>query len=529
LKIAIKIVLLLLMATYLLTAQTAIFPPGSGTSSDPYKIATLQNLRWLSQADSVWDDNAYFIQTEDIDAGDADTWSKTGFSPIGNNYKPFQGHYNGNGHVIKKLHIILSQDYIGLFGYTKNATIDSIGLPDISISGANYVGGLVGYNSSSTISGSYVTGAILNVNGDVGGLVGVNDHSIIANSYAIVNVTGKFTLGGLIGHNKTSSNVINSTASGDVYGTNTIGGLIGKNDSSTVSYSSAAGNISGTQAFVGGLIGANYRSKVSNSYATGIVSGTNVDIGGLIGGNRESSTVINTYATGSVSGLGGVGGLVGINEYNSSISNSYSIGRVSASSEFGGFVGINYTSKITSCYWNTETSRITTGIGNDYGNNQIVNALTKTQMMQKNSFVSWNFDSIWSINEGTSYPSLISVNEPTAVNNFTPFTTNGESLKNAPSLTIKSENPMSNISGKVTFSIRTSGPSDLHLRICTITGKLLYQKQINSNSYEENVNMTWNLQNNRGQRAGNSVYLISVKVQNRTNGSTHLLAAKMIR
>jgi len=516
------------MATYSLYAQKAIFPLGSGTSSDPYKIATLENLFWLSHTDSVWDDNAYYIQTDDIDAGDTENWGVKGFSPIGNNSKHFQGHYNGKGHSIKKLNVDASS-YAGLFGYTKNATIDSLGLTDIIISGYDYVGGLVGYNSSSTISDSYVTGTISDANNDIGGLVGVNDYSTISNCNVTVTVAGQASIGGLIGHNKSSSTVLSSTAAGNVAGTNCIGGLIGKNDSSTVSYSSAAGNISGTQAFVGGLVGVNYTCIVSNSYSTGIVSGTNVNIGGLIGGNRTYSKVINTYATGNVSGPVGVGGLIGINEYNSSIANSYSTGRVSATSEFGGFLGVNYQSKINNCYWNTETSKITTGIGNDYGNNQAVNALTITQMKQQNSFVGWDFDSIWSINEGKSYPLLISVNAPTAVNNFTPYTIKGYSLTIAPTLTIINENIMSHLSGKVSFSIGTSGPSDMHLMLYTIAGRLLYKNQIYSNNYEKTLNITWDLQNNKGQHTGNGAYLLTAKVHNRKDGSTHLLTAKIIR
>ncbi len=517
-KIAIRIFLLTLVVIYPLYTQTAILPLGSGTSLDPYKIETLENLFWLSQTVSIWDDNAYFIQTNDIDAGDTENWGVKGFSPIGNQSKQFQGQYNGKGHIIKKLHVDASS-YAGLFGYTKNATIDSLGLTDIIISGYDYVGGLVGYNSSSTISDSYVTGTISEANNYIGGLVGVNDSSTISNSYVVVTVSGQASIGGLIGRNKSSSTVLNATAAGNVSGTNSIGGLIGENDSSTVSYSSAAVNVSGTQAFVGGLVGVNYTSIVSSSYSTGIVSGTNVNIGGLIGGNRLYSKVINTYATGDVTGTAGVGGLIGINEYYSSVANSYSTGRVSESSESGGFLGVNYMSEVINCYWNTETSKTTTGIGNDYSSSQTVNALTITQMKEKNSFTSWDFDSTWSINEGNSYPLLLSVDVPTAVNNFHPNSTNGYSL------IIKNENTISHISGKVTFSIATAGPSDVKLMIYNMAGRLLYKNNINSNSYEKTVDITWN----QRKLEGKGVYLVAARVYNRKDGSTHLLTTKMIR
>jgi hypothetical protein len=532
LTITIKTAVLLLFATYSLYAQMTTVPLGSGTISDPYMITSLGNLFWLSQTDSVWDKNAYFIQTDDIDAGDRedDDMRMSGFfHPIGNRSRYFQGHYNGKGHVIKELYVDVSNDYVGLFGYTKNATIDSMELFDIRIAGYDYVGGLIGYNSSSVISNSHVTGTIWHANNSVGGLVGVNDCSTISNSSATVTVVGQAKSGGLIGHNKSSSIVLHSTAAGNVYGTNDVGGLVGNNDSSTISYSSAAGNISGSQAFVGGLIGENFTSIVSNCYSTGIVSGSNVDVGGLIGGNRSSSKVINTYATGNVSGSAGVGGLIGINEYNSSIANSYSTGSVSASSESGGFLGINLNSKIINCFWNTETSRTSTGIGNDYGNNQTVTALTINQMKNKNSFVNWDFDSVWNINEGISYPLLFSVEAPTVVHILSKFKTNGCALINAPSLLVNSENTMSHNSGNVTFSIITSAPSEVHVTICNIAGKALFKKHSNSNSFEKTVTMSWDLHNYRGYRTGNGVYLIIARVHNRNDGSAHLLTTKIVR
>jgi hypothetical protein len=56
----------------MLQAQTASASSGSGTEYDPYQIATLENLYWLSQTYSVWDN--YFIQTADIDASGTSSW-----------------------------------------------------------------------------------------------------------------------------------------------------------------------------------------------------------------------------------------------------------------------------------------------------------------------------------------------------------------------------------------------------------------------------------------------------------------------
>ncbi|MEA1986728.1 MAG: GLUG motif-containing protein, partial [Candidatus Marinimicrobia bacterium] len=127
----------------------------------------------------------------------------------------------------------------------------------------------------------------------------------------------------------------------DFTGDRYTGGLIGFNyNSSTISNSYSTGSVSGDD-YVGGLIGYNYYSStVSNSYSTGSVSGDNY-VGGLVGSNNNSSTVSNSYSTGSVSGATYVGSLVGKN-YSSTITNSYSTGSLSGTNRYaGGLVGMN--------------------------------------------------------------------------------------------------------------------------------------------------------------------------------------------
>ena len=63
------------------------FGAGNGTKESPYWVENaehLQNVRLFP--------NAYFVQTKDIDTGDAI------FEPIGSFDKPFTGNYDGEGH-----------------------------------------------------------------------------------------------------------------------------------------------------------------------------------------------------------------------------------------------------------------------------------------------------------------------------------------------------------------------------------------------------------------------------------------------
>ena len=184
-SLAARLMLLFLCAAAY--AQTSAVPSGSGTSADPYQIDSLPNLYWLLQTSSIWNDGLYFEQTSDIDASETSGWnSDSGWSPIGNTSIKFTGSFNGKGHVITGLYINRPYtNYMGLFGYTNGANIDSLGLEDCDITGYRYVGGLVGYNKASSVGYSHVTGSISGTKSFIGGLVGSNIHySTVSNSYA---------------------------------------------------------------------------------------------------------------------------------------------------------------------------------------------------------------------------------------------------------------------------------------------------------------------------------------------------------
>ncbi|MCF7919646.1 MAG: T9SS type A sorting domain-containing protein [Candidatus Cloacimonetes bacterium] len=203
---------------------------GSGTENDPFLIASLDNLLWLSTTEAVWDSIYYFLQTADIDAGETQNWNEgAGFIPIGGYHSkgPFSSSYNGSNHIIEGLCINRPHtEQIGLFGYTDGAVIEALGLTDIRVTGEDQVGGLVGYLAwKSTLSECYVTGNVTG-NDDVGGLVGENFGSRISASYVEGNVTGNEFVGGVVGYNQGSLHSL-SYEGGNVVGALYIGGLVG--------------------------------------------------------------------------------------------------------------------------------------------------------------------------------------------------------------------------------------------------------------------------------------------------------------
>ncbi|MPZ41073.1 MAG: S8 family serine peptidase, partial [Rhizobiales bacterium] len=350
-------------------------------------------------------DEAYALG-RDIDASGLEN-----FKPIGNHYSHFKGVFDGQGHTISNLTIAPKQSVwnIGLFGVTAiGSEIRNLNLTNVSVTanpnvseGYQYVGTVVGQNAGKltnvtaqgTVNGAGIDGVIAGglvgmVSGTItqssaavnvtvsdatenlnyaGGLAGRNDNAgvaLIDQSHATGDVTGgaHSFVGGLVGENLGSitasmaSGTVNSTATGANF-SSAVGGLVGVNKG-LVSGSHATGSASGVgasdgffAAIVGGLVGLNNEGgEIVNSHATGAVSGTNqVQLGGLVGGNFGA--IIDSYATGDVTGHGPgtIGGLVGTNFWGATITDSQAFGNVAATviamgydySAAGGLVGEN--------------------------------------------------------------------------------------------------------------------------------------------------------------------------------------------
>ncbi|HAD82439.1 MAG: hypothetical protein A2509_08665 [Candidatus Edwardsbacteria bacterium RIFOXYD12_FULL_50_11] len=195
-----------------------------------------------------------------------------------------------------------------------------------------------------------------------------------------------------------------------VAGNYRVGGLVGYSYQSTVMESYATGSVMGYFA-VGGIVGYNSYGILSECYATGPVMGSNNYVGGLVGLNYTGSKVNKCYATGSVLGNSRyVGGLVGANYSNGAISGCYSTGSVSGSNDYvGGLVGANYINgTVSGCYWNTETSGLISGVGTNNGSADIT-GVTTVPMKQSSSFMDWSFDTTWTIRSDSTYPGLQSL------------------------------------------------------------------------------------------------------------------------
>jgi len=268
------------------------FSGGDGTEGAPYQIANLNDLQFLSETSDKWD--KYYIQTANINASATSGWNGgAGFSPIGSG-SSFTGSYDGNDKTINGLYINRSgENFIGLFGYTNNATVQDLGMTNVNITGNQTTSGLVAKNDgTSTVTNCYSSGSVSGYR-YVGGLVGENtNNASVSNCYSNCSVSGSnYQIGGLVGYNR--GTVSNCYATGNISGGNEVGGLVGLSGSSgSVVYSYSTGSVSGNSS-LGGLIGSNWGQPVTNCFWDTQTSGQSTSAGGT----GKTTAEMKTHAT----------------------------------------------------------------------------------------------------------------------------------------------------------------------------------------------------------------------------------------
>src|SRR6056297_82936 len=346
---------LLMIFTFMVsTSASAQFDGGDGTKEDPWQITTVEQLQSIS--DNL---DAHFILTADIDASATADWNDgLGFEPIGDMDPRFTGSLDGNGYNISGLTIIRTgQNYVGLFGETHQATLQNVHLLDAEITGKNYVGGLAGSMSGGFIEHSSVTGFISGED-NVGGLTGSLYQGTIQGSYTAMSINGTRTVGGITGSMQISE-LVHSYSLSDVAGESTVGGLIGMIESVTSS------------------------------------NGDTEDEAGIVSGS---------FAAGRVDGEERTGGLIG-----------EIIWVVLTKADLSGDETISDTSSILKSYWDIEATGQTRAVGTDerWEAFYIDTVGAKTlPMQQQSTYEGWDFDEIWAISEGQSYPWLQKLGMP---------------------------------------------------------------------------------------------------------------------
>lgn len=543
------LILLLVTITVGLTAQTATMPAGSGTYSNPYQIATLENLYWITAPGIVngltqeerWDKK--YIQTADIDASITSTWDvgdhdndpdtpdvAQGWMPIGYNdlysvdYYSFKGIYNGQGYTISNLYINRPEtEHVGLFGYVKGnyypntiAMFQNINLVNVDYHGGSETGGIIGYVQSNTsmrdcsVTGSIIGGdqtgglvghssifdfencqsnaTIKGADNYCGGLIGEAVGSIIDNCYsnAVITGTGSY-YGGLVG--LSSAQILNSYFTGSVSGEGSTHGGISGMAYGLISNSFSTANINGYDS-IGGLVGHASNLNVNRCYSTGEISG-NSGVGGLVG-NLYTATINNSFSTGNVNGESSIGGLTGI-VFESSINHSFSKGFVSGGySNSGGFVGYAYLTTITGSFWDMESSGKTTSNGG------VGKTTAEMKTLSTYTDAGWDFTDTWLMQDGfnNGYPYLNYENSIDIDDVVIKPMYSIAFLNNA------YPNPF-NPSTTITFDVFL--PCEVKIDIYNIKGQLV--RKLVSDTYTKGTHkVVWNGKDNNNNICGSGVY-----------------------
>ena len=327
------------------------FAGGTGTESDPYQIADGAQLAYLASEVNQGQtyENSYFVLTADIDLANHD-WTPIGnsFSDAlfgGTDYSLFAGNLDGKGHTIFNISIgtestPLESDVFGLFGAT-GGKISNLNLDGITIYGTakNVSGRIIGLagalagSASGPIENCHVTKLNLTMNTPdsgtaaaywIGGLVGALDGSQhieeCSASGTIKELSGKGSIGGLIGELGETAEITYSHADvaldvaldvkPNYYGGADVGGLIGKgngenNPKTVISNCYATGNVTGG-AYSGGFAGSLWGLNIKNCYATGDVTGAFASMATFAGTDAPAAyaygSVTNCYTTGMVVG-----------------------------------------------------------------------------------------------------------------------------------------------------------------------------------------------------------------------------------
>lgn len=434
---------------------------GSGTDADPFLITNQDDL--LSIGASIYTMNSVYKLTSDINLSNGYSYNSIGrrkniiwgspelFGPNTGETTVFSGKLHGAGHsvsgfrcsdnfslvdtlsatgVIDSLNITdflcYSDDAIGSFVGINKGTINNVNvsaeihaLYAAGITGKNY-----GHISNSSFSGSVSSDSI------AGGITTEN-WGFIENSSVDAEVNADYYAGGLVAidHKGTSNSKFSGTVASGKYG----GGAFAIVDKATINNVSANASVfcrgnNSNDLTLGGFVGEN-NGYIFNSYAdvkindgSGFASVNNgtisscrssVDmeirytpqpLGGFVGTNLEKGVITDVYATGSslaraynVAETKTFDALVA--KQQGSIKNAYSTWYTTRNQGENICSNVQWEKAGENVYYSSSECALSS-------DNMNLKALTGDQMIHAASFNGFDFQKIWTIEEGVSYPTL---------------------------------------------------------------------------------------------------------------------------
>ncbi len=202
---------------------------------------------------------------------------------------PFEGQFNGHGHVITNLKVTIDGEealYAGLFGYVKNATITNVIIGEGSAIESSYNGsggcaGLVGFATGVTVIDNCMNmapvcaGAQAKLEVDqnynfavhAAGILG-RGGAQIKNCTNTANMEGVKSAGGIMGYKEGDSSITNCRNTGDIIG-DKAGGICSRPN--TIDGCINNGDVQGRD-WAGGIVGGDSNPTIRNSKNYGTIT-----------------------------------------------------------------------------------------------------------------------------------------------------------------------------------------------------------------------------------------------------------------
>ncbi len=412
---------------------------GDGTSDSPYILsAPAEEILIYNESDlkQVTSGNNYKLMA-DIEL--SEPWTPLDY---------YGGTFDGNGHKISGLTLPTGYgaDSFGLFYEVSNGTVKNLTVSvNISLGATKYItlGAIAGMCSNGNIINCHSEGAItlkdeglswLESTPTIGGICGymycskIEDCTNMCQIVVVQRGSGFFEVGGISG-----------SAGGDVdengliIGKSIIKGCTNKNLIANVSGGFTGGilacgselvtisecsNIASISCTQGGGIAGDLSEKdaiISCSYNSGNITAESSRVGGIVG--SSDGPINDCYNVGSITSESThytIGGIAGISTYH--VANVYNIGIITSNGDFGNVFGASDCTE-PGCYcsynwyfcedYNSKGCISQTTIENE---SIIENSvpLTSEQMKQKESFSTFDFETVWDINPeiNDGYPYL---------------------------------------------------------------------------------------------------------------------------
>jgi rhamnogalacturonyl hydrolase YesR len=192
---------------------------GDGTKDNPYLISSAADLAQLASdvastpnfsrgryfkltADIVINEGVNAVSQTALQKGDAFPQTEMIGRYAGeNDYTPFQGIFDGDGHTISGFYAVPNANYVGLFRVLEGAEVRNLGLKDCFVYAGAYLSCLAGLVKDSRIINCYVVDSKIVGWGSNSGPLGgqIFGKSKIQNCYTAMSLSTKNDTGGIVG------------------------------------------------------------------------------------------------------------------------------------------------------------------------------------------------------------------------------------------------------------------------------------------------------------------------------------------